>query len=64
MNLHQVVKILRTITTTKPIEKSANDTINVGSAEAFYGYYLICYNVGYILVSHDKTDNFFKNAFT
>ena len=59
-----MVKILRTITTTKPIEKSANDTINVGSAEAFYGHYLICYNIGCMLVSHDKTDNFLKNAFT
>lgn len=49
-----MVKILRTITTTKPIEKSANDTINVGSSEGFYGHYLINYNVGYILVSHVK----------
>lgn len=50
-----MVKIL---TKQNPIEKTANDTINVVSAETSYVHYLIYYNVGYILVSHDKTDGF------
>ena len=55
-NLCQVVKILRT----KEVPLlTANDTIDVVFAKSFYIHYLIHDNVGYILVSHDKTDIFF-----